>query len=51
MKRRIPQEADRCVLELCGTNSKKPGAISGTGLIEQIKMVAGARFELTTFRL
>ena len=39
------------ILELCSTGNKKPGTISGTGLIEQIKMVAGARFELTTFRL
>ncbi|MEI6560385.1 MAG: recombinase family protein, partial [Rhodospirillaceae bacterium] len=34
------------ILELCGNGNKKPGTISGTGLIEQIKLVAGARCNL-----
>ncbi len=32
------------ILELCReANSKKPGGLSTTGLVEQIKMVAGTR--------
>ena len=38
------------ILGLCA-DSKKPGAVSGTGLVEQIKLVAGAGFEPATFRL
>ena len=34
------------------SNSKKPAALEGNGPeLEQMKLVAGARFELTTFRL
>ncbi|HYE43952.1 MAG TPA: LysR family transcriptional regulator [Caulobacteraceae bacterium] len=32
-------------------NAKKPGTVSGTGLLEPVKMVAGAGFEPATFRL
>ena len=38
------------ILGLCA-DSKKPGAVSGAGLLEQVKMVAGAGFEPATFRL
>ena len=33
------------ILGLCA-DSKKPGAVSGAGLLEQVKMVAGARNRL-----
>ena len=38
------------ILGLCA-DSKKPGAVSGAGLLEQVMMVAGAGFEPATFRL
>ena len=31
------------ILALCDAGKKKPGAVSGAGPLEQIKMVAGAR--------
>ena len=40
------------ILELCdGARKAKPGTVSGAGLAEQLKMVAGVGFEPTTFRL
>ena len=40
------------ILDLCaGAEKKKPGTVSSAGLSEQLKMVAGAGFEPTTFRL
>ena len=40
------------ILELCaGARTAKPGTVSGAGLAEQLKMVAGVGFEPTTFRL
>ena len=38
------------ILGLCA-DSKKPGTVSGAGLLEQVMMVAGAGFEPATFRL
>jgi len=40
------------ILELCGNGNKKPGTLSGTGLSQQIKLVAGAGYNLyrTVFR-
>ena len=38
------------ILGLCA-DGKKPGAVSRAGLLEQVKMVAGAGFEPATFRL
>ena len=34
------------ILELCDAGSKKPGSLSTAGLVEQIKMAAGARNHL-----
>lgn len=34
------------ILALCDAGKKKPGAESGTGLLEQVKMVAGTRYPL-----
>ena len=40
------------ILELCdGARKAKPGSVSGAGLAEQLKMVAGRGFEPLTFRL
>jgi site-specific DNA recombinase len=40
------------ILHLCDAGRKaKPGTVSSAGLAEQLKMVAGAGFEPTTFRL
>jgi hypothetical protein len=33
------------ILALCDAGTKKPGADSGAGPMEQIKMVAGARYQ------
>jgi site-specific DNA recombinase len=38
------------ILALCA-DKRKPGSVSGTGLAEQVKLVAGAGFEPATFRL
>ena len=39
------------ILALCDAGKKKPGADSGAGPMEKIKMVAGRGFEPLTFRL
>ena len=39
------------ILTLCDAGKKKPGQADLTGLVEQIKMVAGIGFEPMTFRL